>query len=239
MLTQADLFRTAKRELGLPFVEFEKTDDELLDILQSKTMLTWNRYFPDVRTMTLDTADTNIQTDVPNVFWLQDPDNREIHSVSKVYPQEGDMFIHDYPIDVAFRRFDELPEWVLAVDRAETAYMHSPAYITFDFIPPSQIRIKPVQQASTQYYTIRYERDNAIDLSTIPAQYEHFLRKLFLADVKIELGRIRKKYSTIGTPFGEINVDGDTVLSEGRDDRKELEDLFEERALPNVIVRTG
>jgi len=239
MLTLTNLFRFAKRRLGSPFVEFELTDDELKEILEDSTMPTFNRYLPNTNNICLDASDVNTQTGIPNEFWLRDPDNLRVMSVSKVLIQQTDMILHAYPVDVAFRQFDELPEWALAVDRAETAYLHSPHRMMFFFLPPSKIRITPVAHTPGNFYTVEYQREHKIDLSTIQNQYEQYLKKLFLADVKVEIGNIRRKYQSLPTPFGEINLNGEALVSEGREDRAAVETEFEEKVHPNVIIRVG
>jgi len=237
-MTQNELFRFVKRKLGLPYVEFEKTDDELREILQDSTLPIFNRHIPAESNMYLDVSDKNIKTDKPNEFWLQEPNNYKIITVQKVLPKYNDLFMHNYPMDIAFRQFKDIPNWALQVMQAETAYVHSPMNMSFKFLAPSKIRITPVQQANViDGYTISYQHEHDLDLSTIAAQYETYLLELFLADVKIEIGNIRKKYQELSTPFGTIPVNGDDLISQGKEEREAIKELFKEQGLPNIIIK--
>jgi len=239
MVTLTSLYRYAKQKLGLPYVEFEKSDDELFEILKETTMPTFNRYFPHVNNMALDTRLAENLTDIPNEYWLRDPDNQEIFSVSKVLDVYNTLIVHGYPIDVAFRQFDDIPNWALSVDRAETAYLYSPARMTFSFMPPNKIRVMPSNSISGGVFTVQYERGHKDDLSTLQNQYEHYLKELFLADCKLEIGNIRKKYQNFTTPFGEIPLNGDDLISQGTAEREKLYSEFEEKALPNILIKVG
>lgn len=237
-MTQNELFRFVKRRIGLPHVEFEKTDDELREILQDSVLPVFNRYLPPRGNMYLDVQDDSIKTDKPNEFWLKEPNNYKIITVQKVLPKYSDLFMHGYPMDIAFRQFEDIPGWALGVTKAETAYTHSPMNMSFQFLTPSKIRITPVQQAEAlEGYTVTYQHEHDLDLSTVAYEYETFMLDLFLANVKLEIGAIRKKYQELTTPFGTIPVNGDDLISQGTEEKNAILDLFKEQSLPNVIVK--
>jgi hypothetical protein len=64
------------------------------------------------------------------------------------------------------------------------------------------------------YYNISYKHINSIG--------KQWIKKYTLAICKEILGRIRSKYSNVPIPDGEVNLDGDTLVSEGKEEKTAL-----------------
>ena len=58
-------------------------------------------------------------------------------------------------------------------------------------------------------YSVSYTRSHAPDLSTINEEYAIDFANICAAQVMMVVGNIRTKYSSIGTPIGDIAVNSD------------------------------
>jgi len=66
------------------------------------------------------------------------------------------------------------------------------------------------------------------DPSTVDPDVYHFLRDLALSTVFINIGRIRKKFSSFNTPQSQVDVNADEIFQEGMQLReKTIQDLEE------------
>jgi hypothetical protein len=109
---------------------------------------------------------------------------------------------------------------------------------TFEFKHPNIVRISPVNVDECKFVTVEYERMQSKDFSEVPNDLHMYFLKMSLADVMIALGRIRKRYAGMKTPFGEIPIDAE-VLDEGKELKREVLDVLERTFVPNVRVDFG
>jgi len=132
----------------------------------------------------------------------------------------------------------ELPEFALAVSNAMTVKMFSSFDYTFEFRHPNILRISPVPTNSLNVITVEYEREQPQDLTGVPNDLQRYYKKLALADILIVIGRIRKRYDSIKTPFGEIPVSAE-VFEEGKEMKREVIEVLERLYIPNVRIDHG
>lgn len=67
---------------------------------------------------------------------------------------------------------------------------------------------------------------------------DEWIRHYALAECKIMLGRIRSKYSSLPGPRGDLSMDGDSLVSEGREDQQQLRERLNEFFIP-ALFETG
>ena len=109
---------------------------------------------------------------------------------------------------------------------------------TFEFKTPNIVRISPVPTTGA-FCTIEYERMQPEDLRKIPNEHQILFCKFALADIMIQIGRIRKKYGgQIRTPFGEIPLN-DEVGDEGKELKREQLEYLERLWVPSVRIDHG
>ena len=63
-----------------------------------------------------------------------------------------------------------------------------------------------------------------IKIEWFNSKFQYFLKQWALADAKQILGRKRSKYSSYSTAGGEKQLDGDSLLAEAREDKRDLEE---------------
>ena len=105
-----------------------------------------------------------------------------------------------------------------------------------EFMPPNQIRISPKYSGNA---TIIYERSHDEELSTIDPNLKDIFIDLCQGLFMQHLGRLRMKYTTTTTPFGEITLNGDAIFNEGKEILDRTIELMKMGSLPNVSVDRG
>lgn len=214
MLNWSFVINRIKDELSLPNQPLEKTDDEIIDYLKRNALKKFEKYFPDKNIITLNTYDESVQ--VPNkqsTFYLYDPDDREILNVIQMDTSAGDLMVLGHNIWGAWS-FDQVPEVALQNMKARNTKQFSMFNYTTEFLPPNMIRILPKFDGSC---AIEYERSHDPELSTIEPSLQDYFVDLCLGMVEMWIGKIRQKFSSYNTPFGEININSDAIFNDGKD----------------------
>lgn len=236
MLTWSVIVNRIHEELSLPFQMLEKSDQEIIDYLKRNALPKFEMYFPQKWRLTLDCSDPTVK--VPGRFseyYLIDPDGREIKTITGMISNiQGDL-IHGHPIMGPFT-FDQVPEWLLAVYQARNMTPFSMYTYHFEFIPPNMIRITPEYTAKC---VIEYERSHDPELSSILPELHDVFIDLCIGMFFMNIGRLRQKYSSSHTPFGEIPLNGDALFNEGKEIYDKTIELMKTGSLPNVTIEVG
>jgi hypothetical protein len=111
---------------------------------------------------------------------------------------------------------------------------------TYEFEHPNVVRISPYPFNNLQFCTVEYERMSADDFREIPNDLHRYFLDLALADIMINIGRIRKRYGggNLRTPFGEIPLESD-IFDEGKTLRSEVIEKLERLYVPNIRIEHG
>jgi hypothetical protein len=236
MLSWSFIVQRIKEELSHPFQMLEHSDPQIIDYLKRNALKKFEMYFPQKWRLTINCADPSIQVpDRYSEYYLIDPDEREIKNVVAFYPTLGTYLFNNHPYLGAWN-YEQLESWMLQTYKARNLAPFSNYYYITEFIPPNQFRITPKYSAVG---TVEYERSHDPELSTINPELEDIFVDLCLGMFYMMLGRLRQKYNTTTTPFGEIPLNGDVIYNEG----KELFDSTIERmkigSAPNVVIDSG
>lgn len=236
MLSWDFIIKRIKDELTYPFQALEKSDDDIIDYLQRNALKKFERYFPDRARMTLNCSDPAvIVPDKCSEFYLFDPQQRQIKNVIGFISQMGDLVILGHPF-MGVWSFEQTEEWALSTFKARFAKSMSNWNYTTEFTAPNILRISPKYEGTA---VIEYEREHDIQLSTIIPDLEDIFVDLCVAMVEMWIGKIRQKFSTYNTPFGEIQVNGDMIYNDGKDLYDKTIEKLETGSLPNIIVDVG
>jgi len=242
MLNENQVLEYIKTKLGYPFQKIEIDDNAISNFLQQYTIRSFSKYIPDTNKINLDFSDNNKVDNTQNEFYIDEPDNREILSISEIYLPQSYHTIMGHPfIGPLTWSKSGLEEWALAVEKYGMLKMMGSWEVTYEFKHPNIIRLSPVPTAlDFEFIIVEYERVHSPDFSSIPNEYINLFLDYCLGDISENILNIRKKYSggTLRTPFGEIPLEVDT-LQEYRDRKKELEERFSSNLIPNVIVDFG
>lgn len=239
MLNDQKVLKYVKDDLAFPFMHLELTDEEILDYVKHYTLHEFSEYVPYVKKSYLDlNSDQNKVPERGNEFYIYDDEGLEIMNVKDIYPDESDYYIHGHP-PLGPMTYNEIPEWMLATEQAMTTKMYSSFDKTFEFKHPNVIRISPIV-SNTRGVTVEYETIQPSDFRGIPNQHHRLFCRLAAADIKLMIGRIRKRYGDgrLTTPFGEVNL-GTDIFDEGQEQRREIIEKLENTLIPNIVMDRG
>jgi hypothetical protein len=236
MISWSFIIERLKEELGLPFQVLERSDEEIEEYLKKNTVKKFSKFFPTKYRITLETSVSDVQ--VPNrqsEFYVVDPDDRTILSIIDFIPTFGTKLLTGHPVMGAFS-YNAIPEYALAVNAANTTELFSIYNYTHEFMAPNIIRISPIFNGQA---VIEYERSIDPELSDIHPELEDDFTELCIAMFFQQIGRIRRRYSNINTPFGDIQLNAEEIFSEGETRYNELMEKFNNGTIPNVIFSRG
>jgi len=238
MLNHSRVLGYIKDHLGFPHVHVELDDKQIIQRFVTYTLREFSEYVPSVKRLPIDLNNSTYKVPgIQNEFYIKDPDNVEIMNIVDIYFDGTDELLHGAPIFGPMSHY-EIREWALAEEMAGQTKMFSSFDKTFEFRTPNIVRISPVPTTGA-FCTIEYERMQPEDLRDIPNEHQILFCKFALADIMIQIGRIRKKYGgQIRTPFGEIPLN-EEVGDEGKELKRECIEKCERLYLPNVSVDFG
>jgi hypothetical protein len=237
MLTWSFVLQRIKEEYALPFEHFEKTDEEIIDYGKRNVVKKYSTYFPQKWRLTIDTSDPDIcVAGRTSEFYLVDPDDREIFGITQFIPtMSGEIVLgHEY---MGAYSYEALPGKLLNNWKANNTKIWSDFNYTTEFMPPNQLRISP--NYGGKIATIEYERSHDPELSTIMTHHHDMFIDLMFGMVGKMIGRIRKKYNPMQTPFGEIQLNGDDIYSEANEVYEKVMETMRNGSLPSVIFDHG
>jgi len=206
----------------------------VLNYINSYVLTRFSTYLPDKKRIGMDLSDEKYKTDIENEFYIFDPDNRQIIGIVEAIPDMSSNIITGHPI-LGVMSFNELPEFMLNVEKSRNASKWGMIDPLFEFIPPNILRTNPIYRGKL---TLIYERVHSDKYTTIPIWAESLFLDYCLGHIQVLLGNKRKKFQTIQTPYGEVPLNADEVKSDG----KELIDKIEEKLQtynPSIIIDIG
>lgn len=236
MISWDFVLERVKEELSYPFQLLEKTDEQIIDYLRRNALKKFSRFFPSKNRITIDTSDTSTQvTDRQGEYLIIDPDNRQVMNIVGIYPTSGHNVLLGHPFIGVFD-YDSIPSYQLAVNKANTLEFYSPYHYTYEFYPPNRLRITPDYNGR---FVVEYERLLEDELEDIRPELEDDFIELCIAMVMMNIGRTRKRYSQIATPFGEIQLNAEDIYSEGKQMYDTLMEKFDRLCLTTITIDRG
>ena len=175
MLNWSKILKKIRDEMSLPFQQLELSNDQIIDYLKETALPEFTFYFPQKWRLTLNTTDPSVK--VPgrtSEFYLIDLDDREIKTVTGVYPTLGHHIIHGHPYMGSIFG-GSVEEWHLQVYNSNLKSPYSEFKFMHEFIPPNMLRITPSYNGKC---TVEYERSHDLELSTINPELEHYFMDL-------------------------------------------------------------
>ena len=236
MLTWNVILTRIRDELCLPNHVLEKSNEQIVEYLKEAALRKIADYIPDINRISLNTEDVAVQ--IPNrqnEFYILDPEDREIYGILEMYS--------DMSTDIMFGKrfmaawsFEEVPGFELSNMRSTSTKMFSDFYYMFEFKHPNIIMIRPKYRGLC---TVEYERSHDPELTTIPKLYETLFVDLCLGMFMKNIGRLRTRYANIQTAFGEIQLNGEDIKSEGTELLQTTLETLNRTVLTNVMFDRG
>lgn len=239
MLNQDKVLKYIKDNLGFPFMFIELEDEKIIEYVSDYTLPEFSRYVPYEKKQNLDlNLENNKVPGRANEFYIYDHEGLEILNVKDIVFSRSDSYFFNHPV-MGPMSYGELNGWIMQSELANRARTYSDWNRIWEFIHPNIIRISPVYTLPDRV-VVQYETIQPIDLRGIPNEFQTMFCQLASSDIKMMIGRIRKRYGDgrLNTPFGEVNLSAD-IFDEGKEERERLIEKLEENLVPNVRMDVG
>ena len=238
MLSWNNVLRFVRNRMMLPTSFIEKNDQELKEYLIENTLSEFSNYFPDWNRVGIICNNANYKHPTKKHQWLIiDEDGLDIFGIRECYFPFDNQVFAGHPIMPAFS-FEGIKNWSLEVFKSRYFAPFSMFSYTYKFIPPNIVEIN--NEIPPNNFVVEYERMQPNDLSKIPLSMQQKFKEFCLADIMLWIGGIRSMYGDdrLQTPFGEIPLSGDTLISKGEDLKQRILDELKEDSRPPIIIDT-
>ena len=236
MLTWNAVTQRIVEEMSYPFQMLEKSNEQIIDYLKRNALKKFEFYFPQKWRLSLNCSDPQYQ--VPNrtsEYYLMDPDEREIKTIMEFVPTMGPYLFNNHPVYGPWTT-GGVEEWSLQTFNSGLLQPFSNFNYIFEFLPPNMLRISPKFSGNC---AIIYERSHDPELSSINPELHDIFIDLCQGMFFMQIGRLRQKYNTTQTPFGEISLNGDLIYNEGKEIYDRTIETMKVGSMPNVVVDRG
>ena len=226
MLTLSYVLNRLKARMGAKIRRLEITDEQLINLIKTETLPTFSIYFPYLHTIKI-----NLSTDrvngFSNRFFLRS--DLPFNNPTRLYPEVSNL--------VSSGQFGSHGNSCLSSSAMDAISLQSAmdvqsffnVPVTFHFHPPAQITIDPVSVGGVINCDV-----NAVhpDVATIHNNLREEFMKLAEYDMKIDILGQRNFFSSVGTVFGEMELNL-SALESAVDLREELLLKFDEKHFLN------
>lgn len=227
MLTKAKVLRYIKTHLAFPWQALELSDDDIISYITDYTIQEFSHHWPDITKMKYSTSGN--ETNIPNEYYINDPEDIPILYLVDVVDASSVVSAGHPVVGLT----GDAANWVYKVEVQSPQFRWGFQRFEYEFIAPNILRM------TGQYsnvLSIEYARLHNSDFHTINIHQQKYFLPYCLADIKIWIGSLRKKYSSLTTPFGDVPISAD-LLDEGKSEKSDLEEKLSLRNLDVVISR--
>jgi len=228
MLNTTKVIRYIEMHLGYRFSQLEITHEEILDLIDMETLITFSKYFPyQGEPINIDCNKDKVEGH-NNIYYIDS--ETEILNVNKMIPN---AILGPYTLvtDLGINLNPSIYSNPIAAQLDMDLYSTTKNPVTFRFIHPNKIEVTPMT-ANFNNFTITVNRVHPNHFGTIPNLLRTEFLTLALYDVQIMLYKIRSRFQNIQTTFGEMNLMLDD-LSNASSARQELIEKFHANILKN------
>jgi len=219
MLNATTIIRRLEKNLGFKFMDLEISHDEIIENIKDEPLKVFSKYFPYQETCVVDPA--NRVEPYKNRFYVKTQNqcigvNRLIGSsllganyvTGLLHPVAADMLLGD-PISRQ-----------LNIDLL--SFTSNP--ITCKYIEPGMIEVYPYYN-NIQSYVLVMNVVHPDHFGTIPINMEDEFMKYARYDTEATLYKMRQRFSSINTPYGNIELFLDN-FSSSEDKKEQLEEKW-------------
>ncbi len=216
----ANLLDFIKLNLGTATNSFEFSDEQIIDIICTHVIPEFSKYNPLIRYYRM-TYDNNLVTSDPTYIYQFRNFNYKIMKINNVIPTSSVEDLNMLYSQALRTNSQDVTEYLMNVN-----YMHmsniAVAPHTWRFFAPDKIEITRTTDAIT------FSEDFIVDVAcvhpdptTVNPDLYTYLRDLALAEIMIYVGRIRSKFESFTSPYGEVQVAARSWVDEGNQLRRD------------------
>lgn len=237
MLNWNDLIQYVKGMLSLPSTYIENNDEELKTWIKLKTFKEFSTYFPDWERTAVVTSNAALHKvdGKTNQFYFYDEESLPIINIKECYfPLENEIW-SGHPIFGPTNVYN-METFAISVFKSKMFSKFSSFNRTYKFIRPNIVEVLP--QADNMNFVVEYYREQPHDLSKIPYTSESYFMDLALANVMIQIGTMRSHYGQgqVTTGFGQIDLNGEQLKTDGKELKASIMESLKEDAIPPIYM---
>lgn len=230
MLTKAEVLKYIKQNLAFPWQALELSDDDIINYITDFTIKNFSYFWPDKNKMAFNATNDNRHNNVPNEYYITDPDDMPILYLLEIVDSSS-VVSAGHPI--VGLSGSEPERYVYKIEKLSPQFRWGWQRFEYEFIHPNIIRLSGLYPNNM---VVEYARVHNPDFHTINIHQQKYFLPYCLAEIKIWLGSLRKKYSSLTTPYGDIPISAD-LYDEGKTEKSDLEEKLRVRNLDVVISR--
>ena len=218
----SNLIDYIKLNLGASVNPLEITDDEMAEIIREYTLPVYSKYDPLIRYYRV-TYEENLITDTPTYVYQFHNFKYKIMKINKVIPTADIQDMNQVYSQALAQGFQDVTDYLMAMNVLHMQNIAVAPNGLWRFFPPNKIEIMKTADG-----WLTFSKDFITELAcvhpdptTVNPDLYLYLRDLALADMMIYIGRIRTKYSSFTTPYGQVEVTARELIDEGNQLRRE------------------
>lgn len=219
MLSQSSLIQNIELDLGFKFTDLEITHDEIMKIIELRTLPEFSKYFPNQERININSERDRVPG-YSNRYYIKT--EGEVININRVIGGNrgglGDIIVGN-PGPHASMGSGNFLDRQIAADLASQMNPN-----TWTYHHPSMIEFAPNYMAGNMYIIV-CNVIHSKHLTTVPTNMQDYFIRLASCDVRASLYLIRNRFSNLQTSFGSIELFIDD-LSSAKDERLELIELF-------------
>jgi hypothetical protein len=214
-----NLIEYIKLNLGVPPLNIEFSDDDLVNIIKEHVLPEFSRYIPLYRYYLLTEAENCIQYEPTKVYQIKNFPFKII-KVDEIIAKPN---LFDLVQTTSTALYSGDITNLLGANNMLQAKTTVIADDTWTFIPPDKIEM--IKSSNSVWIYDDFIAKLACvhnDPSTVDPDMYVYLRDLALAEIMIFIGRIRTKYQNFSTPAGQVELDAQNLMQEGQQLKREV-----------------
>ena len=215
MVNINDCLQFIKTRLGYPTVSLELDDETISQIIKYEALLMFEQYCPDVGQYSFSKNSKKYRIK-RNLYWVIDKNDREVFWVQNVIPEQSELLANSYPYTLPIVSYDNIPTTLEEMNKAHIQMQWGKQLSWWQEEQSNRVWIFSDDGLSSRYI-ITYTRSHSPDLSSISREYAIDFNNIALGYTMMAIGNIRSKYSSIGTPLGDIQIGGSELVSQGQE----------------------
>lgn len=209
-MTQTELLEIIKMTLGASHIPFEMDDDAIMEVIRLRTIPSFSKSFPCMEIITVDPIRDRCNPHEYGKYFLRS--QLKVTGVAKAFRNEyAVMFRNQFGANIT-----NLFDYQAFSDAISAVYTPD----TWAFLPPNIIEMFP-KYYNADHLLVVAKCEHPDHLMTIPEGLRDEFIELALADIKIVLYPIRKRYASVNSTYGNIELNLE-ILEGGKDERKEI-----------------
>lgn len=220
-----NLLSYVKLNLGADTKSFEYDDEQMLEIIKEHTLPEFSRYVPLLRYYYMIEGINTIRTEPTYIYQFINFD----YKILKINNVIEKSTLTDMDQTFAFaQNSGDVTDFLMQMNIAHMGQVAA-APNTWRFFAPDKIEVTraPNTNIISRDFIAEVACIHDNPTSVNPDMYM-YLRDLALADIMIFIGRLRTKFRQFSTPFGQVDLNADDLLQEGKTLKQETVQAMKE-----------